>query len=197
MWPCALRSSVPPAPRPVRRSPASAAAAVTPPVVSWEEKLGWMIQSRRSAYAPRSQSSTSSRSRSCDAHSAGHRRASATIGSDSPARRQRGARPASRRAFARTCRPARRRASPDDAAGRADPEPEVRQMAAFALGLVGDPSARPALVAALADPDRADAGPCCRRARSARGPRRRGRRWRHGAAARAGRSAWRRRRQTT
>ncbi|HEX2462356.1 MAG TPA: HEAT repeat domain-containing protein [Vicinamibacterales bacterium] len=35
----------------------------------------------------------------------------------------------------------------------ADPEPEVRQMAAFALGLVGDPSARTPLLAALADPD--------------------------------------------
>ncbi len=32
-----------------------------------------------------------------------------------------------------------------------DEEPEVRQMAAFALGLIHDPSARPALLAALAD----------------------------------------------
>ena len=33
-----------------------------------------------------------------------------------------------------------------------DEDPEVRQMAAFALGLIGDPSARPALQAALAQP---------------------------------------------
>jgi cyclophilin family peptidyl-prolyl cis-trans isomerase/HEAT repeat protein len=35
----------------------------------------------------------------------------------------------------------------------ADQEVEVRQMAAFALGLIGDASARPALLAALRDPD--------------------------------------------
>jgi HEAT repeat protein/cyclophilin family peptidyl-prolyl cis-trans isomerase len=35
----------------------------------------------------------------------------------------------------------------------ADPERDVRAMAAFALGLIGDPVARPALVTALADPD--------------------------------------------
>ena len=34
-----------------------------------------------------------------------------------------------------------------------DPEPEVRAMAAFALGLIGDASAAPALVTALGDPD--------------------------------------------
>ena len=34
----------------------------------------------------------------------------------------------------------------------ADADPEVRQMAAFALGLIGDRSARDPLVAALADP---------------------------------------------
>jgi cyclophilin family peptidyl-prolyl cis-trans isomerase/HEAT repeat protein len=34
-----------------------------------------------------------------------------------------------------------------------DPEPDVRAMAAFALGLIGDAGARPALVMALADPD--------------------------------------------
>ncbi len=34
-----------------------------------------------------------------------------------------------------------------------DPEPEVRAMAAFALGLIGDPSAAAALVTALGDPD--------------------------------------------
>jgi cyclophilin family peptidyl-prolyl cis-trans isomerase/HEAT repeat protein len=34
-----------------------------------------------------------------------------------------------------------------------DPEGEVRQMAAFALGLIGDPAARPALLAALAGAD--------------------------------------------
>ena len=35
----------------------------------------------------------------------------------------------------------------------ADADPEVRQMAAFALALLRDPSVRPALTAALADPD--------------------------------------------
>jgi cyclophilin family peptidyl-prolyl cis-trans isomerase/HEAT repeat protein len=35
----------------------------------------------------------------------------------------------------------------------ADPDPEVRQMAAFALGLLGDRSARDALIAALGDPE--------------------------------------------
>jgi cyclophilin family peptidyl-prolyl cis-trans isomerase/HEAT repeat protein len=35
----------------------------------------------------------------------------------------------------------------------AEPDPEVRQMAAFALGLIGDPSAAGALVTALASPD--------------------------------------------
>ena len=35
----------------------------------------------------------------------------------------------------------------------ADPEPDVRAMAAFALGLIGDAAARPALVQALADAD--------------------------------------------
>jgi cyclophilin family peptidyl-prolyl cis-trans isomerase/HEAT repeat protein len=39
-----------------------------------------------------------------------------------------------------------------------DAEPEVRQMAAFALGLVGDPSARASLRTALADPDPATQG---------------------------------------
>ncbi len=34
-----------------------------------------------------------------------------------------------------------------------DPEVEVRQMAAFGLGLIGDPAARPALLAALAGPE--------------------------------------------
>jgi HEAT repeat protein/cyclophilin family peptidyl-prolyl cis-trans isomerase len=34
-----------------------------------------------------------------------------------------------------------------------DPDPEVRQMAAFALGLIGDPQAVEPLVAALSDPD--------------------------------------------
>src|SRR6185503_18180068 len=34
----------------------------------------------------------------------------------------------------------------------ADSDPEVRQMAAFALGLLGDTSARDPLIAALADP---------------------------------------------
>ncbi len=34
-----------------------------------------------------------------------------------------------------------------------DPEPEVRAMAAFALGLIGDTSGAPALVTALGDPD--------------------------------------------
>jgi cyclophilin family peptidyl-prolyl cis-trans isomerase/HEAT repeat protein len=34
----------------------------------------------------------------------------------------------------------------------ADPEPDVRGMAAFALGLIGDAAGRPALVTALADP---------------------------------------------
>ena len=33
----------------------------------------------------------------------------------------------------------------------ADAEPDVRQMAAFALGLIGDPAARPALQTALGD----------------------------------------------
>ena len=33
--------------------------------------------------------------------------------------------------------------------------PEVRQMAAFALGLIGDNAAGPALVTALSDPDAA------------------------------------------
>jgi cyclophilin family peptidyl-prolyl cis-trans isomerase/HEAT repeat protein len=35
----------------------------------------------------------------------------------------------------------------------ADEEPDVRQMAAFALGLIGDPAARPALLASLNDQD--------------------------------------------
>ena len=36
---------------------------------------------------------------------------------------------------------------------QADQDPEVRQMAAFAMGLIGDASAAPALIAALNDPD--------------------------------------------
>ena len=34
-----------------------------------------------------------------------------------------------------------------------DADPEVRQMAAFAIGLIGDAAAAPALTTALADPD--------------------------------------------
>ena len=59
-----------------------------------------------------------------------------------PAPRGAGGRP--RRACARACRRWWRCLR--------DPDPEVRQMAAFALGLIGDASARDPLVAALADP---------------------------------------------
>ena len=63
---------------------------------------------------------------------------------------------------------------------RANADPEVRQMAAFALGLIGDAAAAPALMTALADRRSADPGPRRRSARPDRaqaGGRRRSARW--------------------
>ena len=55
---------------------------------------------------------------------------------------------------------------------QSDADPEVRQMAAFALGLIGDAAAAPALMTALADRRSADPGT---RGRSARTDRAQGR----------------------
>ena len=86
----------------------------------------------------------------------GRRRSAAAAGrdagSDDARRRRRGAHPPARGARDRTRR-ARRRAAPLLQPLLADADADVRQMAAFALGLLADKTAVPALTTALQDAD--------------------------------------------
>jgi cyclophilin family peptidyl-prolyl cis-trans isomerase/HEAT repeat protein len=129
--------------------PAPPAATVKVPVISWEEKLGWIlrledqrilrdpnppapvilapaVQSRPAIVAPPPPSDL------------------LRLLTDDEARTRRRAALAIGRVGLPEAVPALQQAL-------SDPEFEVRQMAAFALGLIGDPSARPALLNALKD----------------------------------------------
>src|SRR5687768_11229535 len=134
-------ATVPPAP-PV---------AITPPVVTWEEKLGWMMrledqrilrdpnpplpvvlvpatQTQPQIVAPLPPSDLIR-----------------LLGDGEARTRRRAALAVGRTGLADGVEPLTKLLT--------DEEFEVRQMAAFALGLIGDAAARPALTAALMDPD--------------------------------------------
>jgi cyclophilin family peptidyl-prolyl cis-trans isomerase/HEAT repeat protein len=130
-------------------APPNQAAAVKPPVVTWEEKLGWILQledqrilrdpnpaapvilvpaakGRPAIVAPPPPSDL------------------LRLLTDEEARTR-------RRAALAIGRVGLAEGIPGLQQALGDPEFEVRQMAAFALGLIGDPSARPALLNALKD----------------------------------------------
>ena len=131
--------------------PPAAPLVVTPPVITWEEKLGWMMrledqrilrdpnppppvvlvpatQTQPQIVAPPPPSDL------------------IRLLTDSEARtRRRAALAVGRAGLAEGVEPLTKLLT--------DVEFEVRQMAAFALGLIGDAAARPALTAALNDPD--------------------------------------------
>src|SRR5436190_3986144 len=136
--------------------PSQPAAAVKPPVVTWEEKLGWILRledqrilrdpnppapvilvpatpGRPAIVAPPPPSDL------------------LRLLNDDEARTRRRAALATGRVGLKDAVPALQQALGDS-------EFEVRQMAAFALGLIGDPSARPALLNALKDSEPAVQG---------------------------------------
>ena len=132
-------------------APPNPAAVITPPVVTWEEKLGWILRledqrilrdpnppppvilapatkGRPAIVAPPPPSDL------------------LRLIADQEARTRRRAALAAGRVGLPEAIPALQQALGDS-------EVEVRQMAAFALGLIGDPAARPALLTALKDSD--------------------------------------------
>jgi cyclophilin family peptidyl-prolyl cis-trans isomerase/HEAT repeat protein len=123
----------------------------SPPVITWEQKLAWMmrLEDRRILRDPAQpppvvlQPATGRRP--------------AIVAPPPPSDLVRLMRDAEARVRRRAALAAGRvglpaAVEPLSALLAGDDDPEVRQMAAFALGLIGDPSARPALQAALAQP---------------------------------------------
>jgi cyclophilin family peptidyl-prolyl cis-trans isomerase/HEAT repeat protein len=133
-------------------SPPSASASIDPPVVTWEEKLGWILRLEDQRLlrdpnppppavlvaATRTQPPIVAPPPPSDL---------IRLLADGEARVRR------RAALALGRVGLRDGIEPLTKLLATDAEPEVRQMAAFALGLIGDPSARTPLLAALADPD--------------------------------------------
>ena len=137
-------ATAPPAPAP--------AVAAEPPVVTWEEKLGWILrlEDQRLLRDPNPLPPA--------VLVAATRTQPAIVAPPQPSDLLRllgdGEARARRRAVLALGRVGLRDAvEPLTKLLAADAEPEVRQMTAFALGLIGDPSARTSLLAALADPD--------------------------------------------
>ena len=132
-------------------APPTPAAAVKPPVVTWEEKLGWILrlEDQRILRDPKPAApvilvpATKGRPAIVAPPPPSDLLRLLT---DEEARTRRRAALAIGRVGLPEGIPALQQAL-------ADPEFEVRQMAAFALGLIGDPSARSALLAALKDSD--------------------------------------------
>jgi cyclophilin family peptidyl-prolyl cis-trans isomerase/HEAT repeat protein len=136
--------------------PSQPAAAVKPPVVTWEEKLGWILrlEDQRILRDPNPPAPVI-----LVPATAGRPAIVAPpppsdllrLLTDDEARTRRRAALAIGRVGLKDAVPALQQALGDS-------EFEVRQMAAFALGLIGDPSARPALLNALKDSEPAVQG---------------------------------------
>ena len=129
-----------------------ASVSVAPPVVTWEEKLGWILrlEDQRLLRDPNPPPPVvlvpATRTQPAIVAPPAPSDLIRLLG-DSEARvRRRAALALGRVGLRDAIEPLTKLLS-------ADSEPEVRQMAAFALGLVGDPSARTPLLAALADSD--------------------------------------------
>jgi cyclophilin family peptidyl-prolyl cis-trans isomerase/HEAT repeat protein len=122
-----------------------------PPVVTWEDKLGWMmrLEDQRLLRDPNMPPPV--------ILAPATRTEPAVVAPPPPSDLIRllndGEAHVRRRAAQALGRVGLRDAVEPLAARLADPMPDVRQMAAFALGLIGDTAARPALLKALADPD--------------------------------------------
>ena len=122
-----------------------------PPVVTWEDKLGWMmrLEDQRLLRDPNPPAPV--------VLAPATRTEPAVVAPGPPSDLIRllsdGEARVRRRAALALGRVGLRDGVEPLAALLADAEPEVRQMAAFALGLIGDAAARPALAAVLADPD--------------------------------------------
>jgi cyclophilin family peptidyl-prolyl cis-trans isomerase/HEAT repeat protein len=124
--------------------------ASTVPVVTWEQKLGWMVRLEdqrilRDPNPPAPVTIRPATQREPALIAPGPPSDLIKLLNDNEARvRRRAALAIGRVGLAEGVEPLTRLLS--------DSEIEVRQMAAFGLGLIGDPSARPALLAALRDP---------------------------------------------
>ena len=139
---CGACATAPPAPPP-------AAVVVKPPVVSWEEKLGWILrlEDQRILRDPNPQAPQilvpAAQGRP------------AIVAPPPPSDLLRLLMDEEGRTRRRAALAIGRVGLPEGVPGLQqalmDPELEVRQMAAFALGLIGDASARPALLNALKD----------------------------------------------
>ena len=139
---CGACATAPPAPPP-------AAVVVKPPVVSWEEKLGWILrlEDQRILRDPNPQAPQilvpAAQGRP------------AIVAPPPPSDLLRLLTDEEGRTRRRAALAIGRVGLPEGVPGLQqalmDPELEVRQMAAFALGLIGDASARPALLNALKD----------------------------------------------
>ena len=124
----------------------------TPPVITWEEKLEWMIrlEDQRILRDPNPPPPI------VLAPATGRR--PAIVAPPPPSDLVRLLRDPEARVRRRAALAAGRVGLPEaieplSAVLAGDEDFEVRQMAAFALGLIGDPAARPALIAALKDPN--------------------------------------------
>ena len=129
--------------------PTQTAAAVKPPVVTWEEKLGWMLrlEDQRILRDPNPPAPVilvpATKGRPAIVAPPPPSDLLRLVKDDEARTRRRAALAIGRVGLAEGI-PALQEALGDS-------EVEVRQMAAFALGLIGDPSARPALLNALKD----------------------------------------------
>jgi len=128
-----------------------AAPPVKPPVVTWEEKLGWImrLEDQRILRDPNPPAPIvlvpATTGRPAIVAPSPPSDLIKLLADDEARTRRRAALAAGRVGLPEAVPPLQRILT--------DPETEVRQMAAFALGLIADPAARPAVLAALADPD--------------------------------------------
>ena len=132
-------------------APPAPQAAVTPPVITWEQKLGWMMRLEdqrilRDPHPPPLVVLVPATQTQPQIVAPPPPSDLLRLLNDGEARvRRRAALAVGRVGLAEGVEPLSKLL--------ADEEFEVRQMAAFALGLIGDPAARPALTAALKDAD--------------------------------------------
>ncbi|MGE0445521.1 MAG: HEAT repeat domain-containing protein [Vicinamibacterales bacterium] len=130
---------------------ATAAPMIEPPIISWEEKLTWMMRLEdqriiRDPNAPPPQVLVpAARNRPAVVAPPPPSDLIRLLDDEEARVRRRAAVALGRVGLPEAVEPLTRRLS--------DEEPEVRQMAAFALGLIGDAAARPALLQALRDPN--------------------------------------------
>jgi len=128
-----------------------APSAVKPPVVTWEEKLGWMLrlEDQRILRDPNPPAQVilvpAAKGRPAVVAPPPPSDLLRLITDEEARTRRRAALAIGRVGLAEGI--------PALQTALGDAEPEVRQMAAFAIGLIGDPSARPALLNALKDSD--------------------------------------------